>query len=133
MENRFVECNSQKHSANNNGTLRKKIFFSLENRFAECKIIILCRVYFVKTLSKPFDECAIKNTRQIVVCQHCRCRVLFAECYTRQSLCRVFFGLCRVPVAHGKLTVSGSGRCTVAGLESTPAMLMQSGHADNVL
>ena len=33
---------------------------------------------------------------------------VFAECYTRQTLCRVFFGLCRVSVAHGKTTVSGS-------------------------
>ena len=36
LENRFAECNSQKHSANNNSIQRKKLFFSLKNRFAEC-------------------------------------------------------------------------------------------------
>ena len=37
----------------------------------------------------------------------------FAECYTRQNyLCRVFFGLRRVPWTHGKATDSGSvGMC----------------------
>ena len=34
--------------------------------------------------------------------------MLFAECYNRQILCRVFFGLCRVPVAHAKAVVFGS-------------------------
>ena len=62
----------------------------------------------VSALGKVFAECPIENTRQRDVCRHCRCNVLFAECYTRQSLCRVFFGLCRVPVAHGKVTVFGS-------------------------
>ena len=66
-----------------------------------------CRVSNL-TLGKPFDECAIKNTRQIAVCRLCRCRVLFTECYTRQSLCRMFFGLCQVPVTHGKVTISSS-------------------------
>jgi len=27
LENRFAECNSQKHLANNNGMLRKELFF----------------------------------------------------------------------------------------------------------
>ena len=35
-------------------------------------------------------------------------RVHFAVCYTRQSLCREFFGLYRVLLAHGKLDDSGS-------------------------
>ena len=111
LKNRFAECNFKKHSANSNSMLRKNIFFSLESRFAECnskntrQTIILCRVYFGKTLGKPlffcrvsnltsgkpFAECTIKNTRQIAVYRHCKCRVLFAKCYIRQSLCRMFF------------------------------------------
>ena len=67
LENRFAKCNFKKHSANSNSMLRKKYFISLENRFAECnskntrQTIILCRVYFGKTLSKPlfFAECQI--------------------------------------------------------------------------
>ena len=91
--------------------------------FAECQIpdtrqtrrdslYVVMLLFFcqasVSVLGKVFAECPIKNTRQRDVYRHCRCRVLFAECYTRQILCRVFFGLCRVPVAHGKATVSGS-------------------------
>ena len=57
--------------------------------------------------SVGFSSRPIENTRQRDVCRHCRCRVLFAKCYTQQIFCRVFFGLCRVPVAQGKLTVSG--------------------------
>ena len=37
-----------------------------------------------------------------------RYRVLYAECYTRQSSCRVFSGHCRVPLALGETTVSRS-------------------------
>ena len=91
---------------------QKKItYFLWKNRFAECILEkhsanhFFCRVSNL-TLGKPFAECAIKNTRQIAVCWHCRCRVLFTECYTRQSLCQVFFGLCRVPVAQDKVTFS---------------------------
>ena len=43
--------------------------------------------------------------------QLCRVSVadaLFAECSTRQSLCRVQIGLCRVPLALGKASESGS-------------------------
>jgi hypothetical protein len=36
------------------------------------------------------------------------CRAFFAECDTRQSLCRVFLRLCRVLRALGKAHVSGS-------------------------
>ena len=65
LENRFAECNFQKHSANNNGMLRKKLFFSLEIDLPSVipkntrQTIILCRVYFGKTLGKPlfFAEC----------------------------------------------------------------------------
>ena len=35
-------------------------------------------------------------------------RVAIAECGTRQSLCRVYFGLCRVPQTLGKVPVSRS-------------------------
>ena len=38
-----------------------------------------------------------------------RCCMLYAECYTRQSSCRVFLGHCRVPLALGETTVSRSG------------------------
>ena len=62
----------------------------------------------VSALGTVFDECPIENTRQRDVCRHCRCRVLFAECYTRQIFCWVFFRLCRVPMAHDKAIVSGN-------------------------
>ena len=34
--------------------------------------------------------------------------MFYAECNTRQSICRVFLGLCRVPLTLGKTTVSRS-------------------------
>jgi len=71
-----------------------------------------CRVS-VLALGKVFAECPIKNTRQRNVCLLCVRRVSFAECNTRQSLCRVFFGLCCVP-AHGKLPDSG---CSLASID----------------
>ena len=74
-----------------------------------CRRVTFFRRASVSALGKVFVECPIENIRQRDVCRHCRCRVLFAECYTRQIFCRVFFGLCRVPVAHDKATVSGSG------------------------
>ena len=74
-------------------------------RFAECPGVLRASV---SALGKVFAECPIENIWQRGVCRHCRCRVLFVECYARQIFCRVFFDLCRVPVAHGKLTVSGS-------------------------
>ena len=70
-------------------------------------VTFFCRAS-VSALGKVFAECPIENTRQRAVCRHCRCRVPFAECYAWQILCWVFFGLCRVPVAHGKTTVSSS-------------------------
>ena len=103
LKNGFAECNSQKHSANNNPL--PSVFWKNTRQTT-----FFCRLSNL-TLDKPFVECAIKNTWQIAVRRHCRCRVLFAECYTRQSLCRVFFGLCRVRVAHGKVTVSSSAVC----------------------
>jgi hypothetical protein len=50
-------------------------------------VTFLCRVS--TTLGKFFAECPTKSTRQR---DRCRCtvrRAFFAECYTRQSLCRV--------------------------------------------
>ena len=41
-------------------------------------------------------------------------RQRFAVGHTRQSLCRVYFGLRRVPQAHGKLLFSGSGTDALA-------------------
>ena len=38
----------------------------------------------------------MENTRQTLLCRVNSSRVLYAECDTRQSLCRVFYRLCRV-------------------------------------
>ena len=81
--------------------LRKKLFFLWKIGLPSVihkntrQTIILCRVYFEKHSANHFffAECAIKNTRQIAVYRHCRCRVLFAECF----------------FCHGKVTVFGSG------------------------
>jgi hypothetical protein len=43
-----------------------------------------------------FVECPRKSTRQRRLCRCTVCRALFAECDTRQRLCRVFLRLCRV-------------------------------------
>jgi hypothetical protein len=55
-----------------------------------------------------FAECPRKSTRQRRLCQCTVCRALFAECDTRQSLCRVFLRLCLVLQALGKAGDSGS-------------------------
>jgi hypothetical protein len=69
--------------------VKKKIFaffFAFfGSNFAECQ-----------ALGKAFAECPIKDTRQIRFCRQFFYRVSFAECNTRQSLCRVQIGLCRV-------------------------------------
>ena len=64
-------------------------------------------------LGKVFAECSTKNTRQRQPCRVFVRQVPFAECNTRQSLCRVFFGLRRVPWTRGKATDSGSAGCIV--------------------
>jgi hypothetical protein len=46
--------------------------------------------------------------------------VLFAECHTRQSLCRVFLRLCRVLQALGKAIDSGSAFCSARSFPCTP-------------
>jgi hypothetical protein len=58
--------------------------------------------------AKRFVECPIKSTRQRSLCRCSLCRVFFAECDTRQSLCRVFLRLRRVLQALGKAIDSGS-------------------------
>jgi hypothetical protein len=55
-----------------------------------------------------FAECPRKNTRQRRLCRCTVCRAFFAECDTRQRLCRVFLRLCRVLRALGKACESGS-------------------------
>ena len=59
-------------------------------------------------LGKAFAECPINCTRQRGLCRQTFYRAPFAECSTRQILCRVYIILCRVPEALGKEAVSGS-------------------------
>ena len=58
-------------------------------------------------LGKAFAECPIKDTRQRGLCRSIFCRVFFAECHTRQRLCRVQFDLCRVPPESSSERVKG--------------------------
>jgi hypothetical protein len=60
-------------------------------------------------LGKAFAECPKKDTRQRALYCYFFWRVLFVECGTRQSLCRVQYGLCRVPLALGKEADSSTG------------------------
>ena len=64
-------------------------------------------------LGKAFAECPIKDTRQRGLCRSNFYRVFFAECRTRQRLCRVQFDLCRVPRELGKEPESSSDNWTV--------------------
>jgi hypothetical protein len=62
----------------------RKFFFAFffaffGSNFAECQ-----------ALGKVFAKCPIKDTRQRRFCRQFFYRVSFAECNTRQSLCRVF-------------------------------------------
>ena len=54
-----------------------------------------------------FAECPINGTRQSWLCRYYLWRVLFAECGTRRTICRVFYVVCRVFRALGKLRESG--------------------------
>jgi len=69
---------------------RKKIFLLFFDDFF-VSIFAECRA-----LGKAFAECPINDTRQRALCRQDFYGALFAECYTRQSLCQVFLGLCRV-------------------------------------
>ena len=51
---------------------------------------------------KPFVVCPIYSTRQRPALLTPGCRVRFAMCGTRQSVCRGLLGLYRVPLAHRK-------------------------------
>ena len=66
-----------------------------------------------KALGKVFAECPKSDTRQSQLCRENLCRVSFAECYTRQRLCRVRSVLCRVLLTLGKVWKSGSGSLPV--------------------
>jgi hypothetical protein len=46
-----------------------------------------------------FAECPRKSTRQRRLCRCTVCRAFFAECHTRQSLCRVLRALGKAPVS----------------------------------
>ena len=46
---------------------------------------------------QSFAECPKNNTWQRPLCRVFGCRVVYAVGGTRQSLCRVHLGLCRVP------------------------------------
>ena len=54
-----------------------------------------CRVPTVRHSAKiwKFAECPKSDTRQRTLCRGRFCRVAFAECYTRQRVCRVQTGL----------------------------------------
>jgi hypothetical protein len=69
-----------------------------------------------------FAECPRKSTRQRSLCRCTVCRAFFAECYTRQSLCRVFLCLRRVLQALGEAIDSGS-ECTVVLLSMNSKQL----------
>ena len=78
------------------------------SRFAGL-FILFCRECFGTRQS--FAECPRNGTRQTLFRCRFKRRVLFAECYTRQSFCRVYSGLRRVFPALGKGAQSGSGLC----------------------
>ena len=71
-----------------------------------------------------FAECPINGTRQSWLCRYCLWRVLFAECYTGRTICRVFYVFCRVFRTLGKLKESSSDRpCSLLyTVAATPQM-----------
>ena len=62
----------------------------------------------VFTLGKVFAGCPIKSSRQRNLCRPIFCRRVFARCYSRQRLCRVWSSLCREYSASGKTSESCS-------------------------
>jgi hypothetical protein len=126
----FAECNTRQR-----GSLPsvKTIALGKEPRpehryrfFAECNACdtrqrgTLCRVLLGRHSAKTpspspvavtdtFLYRVLPGTRQRRLYRCIVCRAFFVECHTRQSLCRVFFRLCRVLRALGKALVSGSG------------------------
>ena len=59
-------------------------------------------------LCRVLTECPIYCTRQRTLCRQKLCRRVFAECNTRQTLCRVQTWVCRAFRALGKEPVSSS-------------------------
>jgi hypothetical protein len=68
----------------------------------------LCRVPKKKYSTKSVPSAREKNTRQRRLCRCTVRRALFAECDTRQRLCRVLQAL-------GKAPDSGSASCMIVG------------------
>ena len=71
----------------------------------------LPRVYFCRVFTDSRQTvCRVPDEKHSA--NYClptnQCRVLYAECNTRQSICRVFLSVCRVPLTLGKSTVSRS-------------------------
>ena len=73
-------------------------------------------------LDKAFAECPIKDTQQRGLCRSNFYRVFFAECRTQQRLCRVQFGLYRVPQALGKEPEFSSDRLHVTTQANTTTL-----------
>ena len=87
----------------------KKFHFFLGKNFHFFGFFSVSILPSVGHSAKGFAECPIKDTRQSWLCRHFFWRVLFAECYTRRTICRVFYVFCRVFWALGKFRESGSG------------------------
>jgi hypothetical protein len=86
-----------------------RTWHSANRPLCPCSVTTLkvCRVRDF-ALGKGFTECPTKCSRQSPLCRHFLFCVSFAECNTRQSLCRVFLELCRVFLTLGKVAVSRS-------------------------
>jgi hypothetical protein len=138
----FVECRTRQSPALNNDHVYREQGSRYRNTLgketcAECqhsaknvprqravsRRLKLTAIIFVErralVLSK---EAALLSVRRLTLGRACYaecqkwyillCRELCVECHTRQSLCRVFFRLCRVLQALGKALDSGSERAT---------------------
>jgi hypothetical protein len=79
----------------------------LRPRWCAVTATFLCRGPLL-ALGKFFAESPRKSSRQRLLCRSRLPREPFAEWGSRQTLCRVPLGLCRVPEALGKSAVSGS-------------------------
>ena len=66
---------------------------------------------------KAFAVCPTYSTRQSGPLPTTVCRVPFAVCGTRQTLCRGYFGVYRVFRAHGKVPASRSAPVVSRGLK----------------
>jgi hypothetical protein len=103
----FESCrpHSREFCAKNAATCDKKTLTCIAANFALAggglprlkKILIFSGFFGSNFIECQTLECPTKNTRQRRLCRLFFYRVIFAKCYTRQSLCRVQLGLCRVP------------------------------------